>query len=68
MQYPDFRAIITCFLSLAATAGCAQLRTASVQGYCAVGAMGQCSQLEGSGDCEPCPDGGPFSGAVAGGR
>jgi hypothetical protein len=57
-----FRSIRICLLlAVTTTAGCSQLPVSDVTGYCLIGAVpisssAGCSELEGSGDCQPCPN------------
>jgi hypothetical protein len=49
------RAKMIGLLAVGAIAGCANLNyPARVNGYCLTGSGGGCSELEGSGDCQPC--------------
>jgi len=50
------RTIAACVVLVGLTAGCADLRTASNTDYCLTPTGGGCSELEGNGDCRPCPD------------
>lgn len=50
------RTITALILLCLAMAGCATYLPGSAgTAYCIKGTLGQCSQLEGSGDCQPCP-------------
>lgn len=48
-----FRVVAVCLLAAGVAIGCAS--TASSE-YCLTGGGGYCSSLEGSGDCQPCPE------------
>jgi hypothetical protein len=50
-----FRSIIACFLVASTISGCANLPVSAVNGYCVGGSMASCPELEGNGDCQPCP-------------
>jgi hypothetical protein len=50
-----FRVAAVCFLVAGATAGCASLPPSSARNYCLTSGGGGCSELEGHGDCQPCP-------------
>jgi hypothetical protein len=50
------RTFIVCMLIGGAATGCASLGSGSTAAnYCLTGDGGACSQLEGAGDCQPCP-------------
>jgi hypothetical protein len=49
------RLTIVYLLSAGAAAGCANLTTAANTGYCLDSSNMGCSELEGQGDCQPCP-------------
>jgi hypothetical protein len=51
-----FRSIVLCLLAAAMTAACASRQPATSGGYyCIVGSDAGCPELEGYGDCQPCP-------------
>jgi hypothetical protein len=52
-----FRVMVACLLVAGATTGCAHLQGSP--GYCLVVSKGSCSELEGNGDCQPCPSAAP---------
>jgi hypothetical protein len=57
------RFMIVCLLVVGAATGCANLKSPSLAtGYCLTGTGRSCPELEGDGDCQPCP-----TSAVAGG-
>jgi hypothetical protein len=50
------RVTIMCLLAAGAAAGCANLQTSSMAaGYCSTGSDRSCPELQGDGDCQPCP-------------
>jgi hypothetical protein len=50
------RATIMCLLTAGATAGCANLQPSSMAaGYCSTASDRSCPELQGDGDCQPCP-------------
>jgi hypothetical protein len=65
-----FRSIRICLLlAVTTTTGCSQLAVSDFTGYCSIGAVtmsssASCSELEGSGDCQPCPTAGPLRSTV----
>ena len=50
-----FRSIIACFLAAGTISGCADLRASTIDGYCSTDSVASCPELEGNGDCQPCP-------------
>jgi hypothetical protein len=51
------RTIMMCVLILGAATGCTSLRSGSTAAdYCLTGNGVPCSPMEGSGDCQPCPE------------
>jgi hypothetical protein len=50
------RVIILCLLAAGTATGCANLRPSSMAtGYCSTGSDRGCPELQGDGDCQPCP-------------
>jgi hypothetical protein len=50
------RVTITCLLAGVAAAGCVNFKPPSwAAGYCTTGSNRSCPELEGDGDCQPCP-------------
>jgi hypothetical protein len=51
-----FRSIAVCLLLAGVAAGCASVNPSYANEYCLKGGTGGCSELEGDGSCQPCPD------------
>jgi hypothetical protein len=50
------RVTIMCLLAAGSAAGCANLQPSSMAaGYCSTGSDRSCPELQGNGDCQPCP-------------
>jgi hypothetical protein len=50
-----FRVVIVCLSMAGATVGCVSLPPSSARNYCLTSGGGACAELEGHGDCQPCP-------------